>query len=357
MKRYGNLWDKICSMENLQEAHRNARKDKAFYVDVRMVDKDPERYLSKIREMLVHDTYEVSEYSISVLHDKGKERELRKLPYFPDRIIQWAIMLQIEPIFMEVFTCNTCASIKGRGIHRATKLMDKYMKDRKGTQYCFKMDVQKFYPSVNHKILKELLRRKIKDERLLKLLDKIVDSTQGEAGIPIGSYLSQFLANYYLAYFDHFVKEDLGVKYYVRYMDDIVIMASTTAELRWIKEKVQEYLETRLQLTIKYNWQIFPTGVRGGDFVGYRHFYGYKLLRKSTCKKLKKRFVSIRKKIESGLRINFNDWCSANSYKGWLIWCNSYRLSQKYVSVIQKCLDSYYHTVVKNGRKGVKAYG
>ena len=166
MKRYGNLYEKIITMENLREAHRNARKDKLFYEEVKMVDRNPEKYLKQIQDMLTTGTYKVSEYTVSILKDKGKERELRKLPYFPDRIVQWAIMLQVEPIFIEVFISSTCASIKGRGIHKASEKLVKYMEtDPEGTKYCYKIDVRKFYPSINHTILKKLLRKKLKDEK------------------------------------------------------------------------------------------------------------------------------------------------------------------------------------------------
>jgi len=189
MKRYGNLFEKICSMENLQEAHRNARKDKLFYKEVKMVDSNPDFYLKQVQEMLINKTYQVSEYDISIINDKGKQRELMKLPYFPDRIIQWAIMLQVEKVFMEVFCCHTCASIKNRGIGKASKLVDTYMKDRLNTQYCLKIDISKFYPNINHEILKKMLRKKFKDKDLLGLLDMIIDSYPGEKGVPIGSYL------------------------------------------------------------------------------------------------------------------------------------------------------------------------
>jgi len=133
-------------------------------------------------------------------------------------------MLQIEFVFMEVFTDFTCASIKGRGIHKASSLIDRHMEDVGETQYCLKIDISKFYPNIDHNILKFLLRKKFKDKKLLKLLDKIINSTPGNKGVPIGSYLSQFLANFYLAYFDHWLKEEKKVKYVVRYMDDVVIL-------------------------------------------------------------------------------------------------------------------------------------
>lgn len=351
MKRYGNLYDKICDMDNLRLAHKNARKDKLFYKEVQMVDSDPEFYLKNIQDMLIKKTYKVSEYDVSIISDKGKERELMKLPYYPDRIIQWAIMLQVEDIFMKTFCTHTCASMKFRGIKKASQLTSGYMKDKFNTEYCLKIDISKFYPNINHMILKKLLRKKFKDKELLELLDMIVDSYPGNKGVPIGSYLSQFLANFYLAYFDHWLKEKMGIKYVVRYMDDIVIFHYSKAYLHWLKRQMDVYLEIELDLKMKPNWQVFPTAIRGVDFVGFRHFYGYKLLRKTTCKKFKKKMLHIKEKQDKGNLVNYSEWCAANSYNGWLKWCDSYRLRQKYFDPIQPSLDKYYKQVIKNERK------
>lgn len=347
MKRYGNIYSKIYDMDNLKLAHRNARKDKLFYREVKMVDSDEDYYLGQIQKMLMNKTYNVSEYTISTINYKGKNRELSKLPYFPDRIIQWAILLQIEDVFMKTLCSHTCASLKGRGIRKASELTDKYMKDKFNTAYCLKIDISKFYPNINHKILKNLLKKKFKDKDLLEILFKIVDSTPGNKGVPIGSYLSQYLANFYLSYFDHWLKEKMGMKCVVRYMDDIVVFHYSCSYLHWLKIQMDEYLASELDLKIKPNWQVFPTAIRGVDFVGFRHFYGYKLLRKSTCKKFKKKMLLIRKKKESGRMINYSEWCSGNSYNGWLKWCDSYRLRQKYVVPIQSALDEYYKKVIK----------
>lgn len=351
MKRYENIYEKIYDMDNLRLAHKNARKDKLFYKEVKMVDSNEDYYLTLIQNMLKNKEYEVSEYTISTINDKGKERELMKLPYFPDRIIQWAIMLQVEKIFTRTFTKHTCASIKNRGIHKASELTTKYMKDSFNTAYCLKIDVSKFYPNINHQILKKLLRKKFKDKDLLELFDKIVDSIPEDKGIPIGSYLSQFLANFYLSYFDHWLKEDMQIKYVIRYMDDIVIFHYSSAYLHWLRVKMNEYLITNLDLHIKPNWQVFPSAVRGVDFVGFRHFSNYKLLRKSTYKKFKKKMILIKEKQDQNKLINYSEWCSANSYNGWLKWCNSYRLREKYFTPIQPSIDRYYNQIIKE-RKG-----
>ena len=346
MKRYGNIFDKICDMDNLRLAHQNARKDKLYYKEVKMVDADPDKYLKQIQEMLINHKYKVSEYSVSIINDKGKERELMKLPYFPDRIIQWAIMLQIEPIFMKVFCQHTCASIKDRGIKRANALVDEYLKDPYNSKYCLKIDVSKFYPNINHTILKKMLRKKFKDYELLELLDLIIDSYPGNKGVPIGSYLSQFLANFYLAYFDHWLKEVKKVKRIVRYMDDVVILHHSKEFLHNLLKEMDEYLMNELDLNVKPNYQVFPVADRGVDFVGYRSFFGFKLLRKTTCKKFKKRMLQIREKQESGALINYQEWCSANSYIGWLKWCDSWRLFEKYIEPVIPSLLRYYQDVV-----------
>jgi len=124
-------------------------------------------YLGQIQKMLMNKSYEVSQYTISTINDKGKNRELCKLPYFPDRIIQWAILLQIEDVFMKTLCSHTCASLKGRGIRKASELTDKYMKDRFNTEYCLKINISKFYPNINHEMLKKLLKKKFKDKDLL----------------------------------------------------------------------------------------------------------------------------------------------------------------------------------------------
>lgn len=304
----------------------------------------PDLYLGLIQNMLKTETYKVSKYKKTVINDKGKERELMKLPYFPDRIIQWAVMLQLEDIFTKNLCGHTCASVKNRGIHKASYLTTKYLYN---IDYCLKVDIKKYYPNVNHKILKQLLRKKFKDEKLLRLLDKIIDSYPGEKGIPIGSYLSQYFANFYLSYFDHWLKEKLRLKCVVRYMDDIIIIDNSKELLHDVREQMDKYLREKLDLELKSNWQIFPIDKRGIDFVGYRHFKGYKLLRKSTCKKFKRKMLDIKKKD----KINYSDWCSINSYKGWLKWCDSYRLSQKYIAPVQEKADEYYRYRIKKKKK------
>ena len=345
MIRYWNIYEKIYDINNLRLAHTMARKDKTLYREVKMVDSNPDCCLFKIQELLKNREYHISakNYSVSVIWDRTKSRELWKLNYYPHRIIQWAIMLQTEDIFMSVLTNFTCASIKGRWWKQVRKLMDKYMKDKNWTRYCLKLDIKKFYPSVNHKILKKLLRKKFKDNDLLYLLDMIIDSFPWKRWLPIGSYLSQFLANYYLAYFDHWIKEVLRVKYVIRYMDDIVILGSDKKWLRYVYRRIESYLIWVLDLEIKDNYQIFPVDIRGIDYVGYRYFHWYKLLRKRTCKRMKNRMYDIMNR--KGLY--FRQWCSVNSYIWWLKRCDWHRLKDKWIVPLKDRLIEYYTKEIK----------
>lgn len=336
MKRYGNLYAKIYDLENLVLAHKNARKRKTFYSEVKVIDADPMPYLREIQKSLINHTYQTSKYTIFDKFDSGKIRTIYKLPYYPDRIVHWAIMQVLEPIIVNTFTINTCASIPGRGIHKALMLEDKYLKsDPEGTKYCLKLDIKKFFPSVDHDILIKMLYRKFKDPELLDLLEGIIRSV--DSGLPIGNYLSQYLANFYLAYFDHWLKEKKKVKYYIRYMDDIVIYSSNKEELHQLYSDIKEYLENNLKLTIKDNWQIYPTYMRGSDFVGYRHF-GHKVrLRRSIALKIRRLSNRIRRRGY----ITEHDYGSLKSYSGWIKWCDSGGLKYVYIDVLRPYIINY----------------
>lgn len=327
MKRFNGIFDKIIDIENLKIAHKKASKGKGYYSQVKRVNSDINAHLLKIQKMLIEKSYKVSKYNIEILNDKGKERELFKLPYFPDRIIQWAIMLQIETILTKNMCYHTCASIKGRGIKRAFRLSKKYTKKHENEcKYCLKFDIKKFYPNIDKNILKSLLRTKFKDKNLLWLLDLIIDSYPRDKGIPIGSYLSQFLANFYLSKFDHFLKENLSLKFVVRYMDDICIYSDNKPHLHEVLAQCRAYLDKNLNLAIKENYQVFPTRTRGVDFVGYRFFGDFILLRKSIAKAIKRKIRIFNKAKTIPAHIN-----SFYSYLGFLIPANTRRFYAKYM--------------------------
>lgn len=313
MKRLNNLYQQICSTENLWLADSKARKGKSWQYGVRWFDRDPENNILKLHQALVNKTYKTSEYTTFKIHEP-KEREVFRLPYYPDRIVHHAVMNVLEPVFVRTFTADTYSCIKGRGIHGAANNLRKALRDAPGTTYCLKLDIKKFYPNIDHDVLKTLLKRKLKDNDLLWLLNEIIDSAPG---LPIGNYLSQYFANFYLTYFDHWLKEVIGVKYYLRYADDIVILDSSKEKLHSILDQIKEYLSINLKLQVKENYQVFPVAARGIDFIGYVFYHTHTRLRKTTKKRFARMLVR---------RLNYK---SIASYVGWTSHCNSKRLIKK----------------------------
>jgi len=247
MKRVNDLYSKIISIENLELADELARKGKAGQYGIIKHDKNREENIESLHQLLINKDYKTSEYKVFPVYEP-KERLVYQLPYFPDRIMHHAIMNVLEPIFNGVFTNDSYSCIKGKGIHACKEAVENALKDLPGTKYCLKLDIKKFYPSVNHFHLKRLLKRKLKDCDLLSLLDEIIDSAPG---LPIGNYLSQYFANFYLTYFDHWIKEQKAVKYYFRYADDIVILSDSKAYLHQILSDLTFYLQNELQLSVK----------------------------------------------------------------------------------------------------------
>jgi hypothetical protein len=316
MKRYGALYEKIYSMENIILAHKNAKKGKSKYKEVIKVEENLEFYLSKIHFMLKNKTFVNSKYHIFKRVFHNKEREIFKLPYFPDRIIHHCIVQVLGPIWEKTFIKHTYSSIKHRGIHQCLKHVKQALEDKENSKYCLKMDVRKFYPSIDHAILKIIIRKKIKCKDTLEILDTIIDSTNG---VPIGNYLSQFFGNLYLTYFDHWMKEEKHCKNYFRYCDDIVILHESKEFLHSLRHEVQYYLNTELNLSLKSNWQVFPIESRGLDFVGYKSFNNYSLLRKS----IKVAFKHIVLKIRNRKYVNYQKIVEGlTSYFGWIKHCN-----------------------------------
>lgn len=313
------------AMENIERAHINARRGKAHYHEVQMVNANEYHYLSKIQAIIRDKTFRNSRYTTFMKLDSKKDREIFKLPYFPDRIIHHCIVQTLEPIWMKTLIADTYSSLKGRGIHKGVKRIKAALKDQENTQYCLKMDVRKFYPSIDHDILKSILHRKIKDPDVIWILNEIIDSTDG---VPIGNYLSQHFGNLYLSGLDHYMKEEQGCKYYFRYCDDIVILHADKEHLADLRLKVSEYLEKNLKLQLKDNWQIFPIDARGLDFLGYRFYHTHILLRKSIAMKFKRTISKMRStKPKSIGMVN-----SVMSYNGWMQYGNCSNLFNAHVN-------------------------
>jgi hypothetical protein len=303
MKRIGRLYDKITSIDTLRLADEKARRRKHRSYGVRLHDRHREENIQRLHTALRAKTFRTSDYDVFTIYEP-KVRLIYRLPYYPDRIVHHAIMHVMEPIFTAYFTPNTFACMRGRGVDGCARSVARHIRSYEGKPlYCLKMDVRKFYPTIDHAILKGIIRRKVKDNDLLWLLDEIIDSVNGTPdpldpsvpvygrSLPIGNYLSQYFANLYLAPMMHIVNERMHVRA-DEYADDLVFYGTDKRELReFFFGFVKPYLEGELKLTVKGNYQIFPIAEnkqdkhgRALDYVGYQFFRRQKLIRKSTKK-------------------------------------------------------------------------
>lgn len=208
------------------------------------------------------------------------------------------------------------------------------------------MDISKFYPSIDADILKGMLRKHIKDVKCLWLIDLIIDSNA--QGLPIGNYTSQWLSNFFLQELDHLIKEKFGVKYYLRYVDDLVILGGNKRRLHQVRRLIDDYLSS-ICLTMKKDWQVFLITTRAIDFLGLRFFRDKTILRKRNALRIRRRIAKISKKP----MMTRQDACAVVSYWGWIKRCNSYRFYNKYVKPkisirFAKRMVSYYARLRSN---------
>lgn len=312
MKRYTNLYQQICSRENLHAAYKLACKGKPEHKGIREFNSNYDANIDSLHFALVNKTYTTGAYTNFPVFDK-KERIVSRLPFI-DRIVHHAVLLIVEPLLTSVYTTDTYSCIKGRGTHKASYALRKALRNKTATTYYLQLDIKKFYPSVDHSILKALLRRKFKDQDLLWLFDNIIDSAPG---LPIGNYTSQHFGNFYLCFLDHYIKQELKAKYLFRYLDDYVLLADNKKDLHVMLAAIRTYLKDNLKLTVKGNYKIRPVS-EGIDFVGYVHFsHDHVEIRKA----IKQAFARMLAKKKNP--------ASIAAYKGWLVHCNSRNLVKK----------------------------
>lgn len=300
MKRIGyGLYEGIISKENLANAHENAKRGKGTYKSVIDVEDDIDHHLRMLRRSLRLREFTTGDYTVKSRVEGGKLREIYSLPYYPDRIVQHAILQKVGDRFLKSFIRDTFQSIKGRGTSDARKRVYRFIKREKPTYY-LQMDIRKYYPSINNDKLKMKVRKVIKCVDTLYLLDNIIDSCDG---LPIGNYTSQVLGNYYLTEFDWYVKQELGVKGYFRYCDDLIFFGDSSAQLRDISNKVIDFLRGE-DLTVKPDWKLAKLNT-GCDFIGYQFYESGFKLRKGIYKSAKVALITKNSK-------------SLPSYFGWV---------------------------------------
>jgi len=312
MKRVGNLYEKILDPALIHAAISFAGQGKGKRESVQRVMADIPGHVEKIRQMLINDTYTPTPYHVFMKYDPRckKTRKIQRPEYFPDQVMHWLVILACQKVFMRGMDHWCCGSVPNRGIKRGHDGVRKWLQhDKKHTKYTLKMDIRKYYDSIPHDKLMEVIRRKIKDPRMLSLIGKIVNTT--EVGIPIGNYTSQWFANLFLEGLDHHIREKLKVKHYVRYIDDMVLFGNNKKELHKVRRLIETYLKDEMGLELKDNWQVFKTDSRGVDFLGFVFFRTHIRLRArnflafirqcAVVKKLMALKMSIPFKIAAGL--------------------------------------------------------
>lgn len=291
MKSYNHLYEAYISDDNIRLAIKNACKHKLNRKRFRELHDNPDKYIEWIRKQAIN--YKNDHHTPVIIYD-GIQRKKRTIivPTFREQIVHHMVVNILKPIIMKSMYEHSYGSIPDRGATLGTKRIRRWLKDSKGTRYCLKMDIKKYFDSVPHEIVTKKLAEQIHDQRFLNILLEIV--SVNEKGLPLGFYTSQWLANWYLTGLDHYIKEVLKAPYYIRYMDDMIIFGSNKRKLHKMCQAIADYLKKYLGLELKGNYQVFPIKSRALDFMGFR-FYRYRTTLRRTilytaCRKAKRLF-------------------------------------------------------------------
>lgn len=282
MKTYKNLWEQFISYENLELAVKKAIKSKKNKPQTKFFLEHKDELMKKLRDDLIHNRYRVSRYRTYFVFEP-KKREIYELPLYPDHIVHHALINVLGPLWQKRFIRDSYACIPGRGIHSAIQRAMLFVKKNK---YVLQCDIRKFYPSIDHNIMMNVISKKIHDRKILRVMRTIVFSISGGKNLPIGNLTSQWLGNLYLTELDLFVKHVLGAKNYLRYSDDFCIFSDDKRYLANAKVKIADFLNKNLGLKLsRANVRM----ANGMTFVGFRLFHDFIVLRRKTVRKIKNR--------------------------------------------------------------------
>lgn len=314
MKRIGYIYEKIIDVGNIEFAIKKACEHKKKNGFIRNLLENKTYYANEIRNLLLKGDFKPSIIKHKQVKEQMKVRDIAVPKFYPDQIVHWAICLQLHHIFMKDMYLYNCGSVPGRGSLYAKKYVEKvYQKVRDKKSYTLKLDIKKYFNTINHEKLESLFAKRIKDQKVLNMLHNIIDC--GENGLPIGFYTSQWFSNFYLVELDHYIKEVLHIKYYVRYVDDMVLIDTNKRKLHKAVKQIQEYLDNNgYGVRLKENWQVWKTFTRPLDFIGYKFYKDYTLLRKRILKKMKRQLGRVKR--EKTLRIVRAR--ALSSFMGWL---------------------------------------
>ncbi|HOO67814.1 MAG TPA: reverse transcriptase domain-containing protein [Bacilli bacterium] len=335
-KTIKNSFNKNLTYEKMLKAYERALKNKASKKDVLKFNVDLETNLWNIINELKKGTYKMGKYKTFKIYEP-KERLIKSLP-FKDRIVQqWYIYEFIKPYFMKRFIIDTFACIDNRGTHSAVNRVQEYMRYMQKEYkkyYILKCDIKGFFYNIDKNILFKIMLDVIIDRKLLNLT-KLFIFDEEEKGIPIGNYTSQYFANIYLNILDHYVKEKLKIKYYVRYMDDFIIFTDTKEKALNVMKAIKSFLNKKLKLELNKKSKYYPNKL-GINFCGYIVYETHKLLRKGSKIQIKKR-IKVWNKLSNKNMLNEHrmllEW---NSFMAHASHANSYKFISKIYNKIDR---------------------
>ncbi|MBW4480035.1 MAG: RNA-directed DNA polymerase [Tolypothrix brevis GSE-NOS-MK-07-07A] len=342
MKRYNNLYPQITDFSNLVLAARQAQRGKRFRENVLKFNYNLEAQLAKIQSELESKTYQPGRYKTFEICEP-KPRLISAAPY-RDRVVHHALCNIIVPIFENTFIADSYANRLGFGTHKALRRFTSFARD---SRYILQCDIKKYFPSIDHEILKSLLRRKLKCHDTLWLAETIINGSnpqvpvidhfpgddllsplQHRRGLPIGNLSSQFFANIYLNSLDHFIKEQLKAKKYVRYVDDFALFSDDYEFLAQARTAIEKFLVSlRLKLH-PVKSQLYETR-HGANFLGFRILPDRIRVRSENLRRGRRRLHQLQRDYAQG-KISFQDvHCSILSWRAHLAHGDSWQLCQK----------------------------
>lgn len=358
MKTYKNLFQKVISYNNLQKAIVRSSLRKRERDDVQDVFNNPDKHIKKIIFLLQTRSWKPRKHIAEEINDgiNQKKRLIIRPDFAYEQIIHHAVIQILQPIFLKGMYEYSCGSIPNRGATLGKKYIEKYIKknnisnppknchlSKSNIKYVLKIDIHHFFQSIDITILKEKFAKIIKDEDMLWLLDTILSSNivsykkeDINIGLPIGYYTSQWFANWFLQDLDHFIKEQLHIKCYVRYMDDMVMFGRNKRELHKDLQEIKIFLQN-INLSLKDNYQIFrfdyidQKGKRRGrplDFIGFKFYRDKITLRKPILYKTTRKVSKLKKKK----KLTWYDGCQILSYMGYFKQSNTWKIRQKYIT-------------------------
>ena len=350
MKRIGHITNQsgervtlveaMADYANVQKAYNKAKKCKRYRKDVLLFTKDKEDNLETVRNDILGLSYKPSEYRYFKVYEP-KERQIMALPFY-DRVVQHAINNVLEPIFNQRFIFHSYACRKTKGMHAASDTLQEWLYEWQKFHpdqplYAIKADIHHYFQSINHDVLKAEIRKVIKDAGALVLIDRIIDHNgqmPDGVGIPVGNLTSQLFANIYLNKLDQYIKHTLGAKYYMRYMDDFILLSPDKEQLRRWLEDIERFLRDELKLELNPKTTILAVK-NGIDFVGYKHRATHRKVRPDSVKRIKKTI----KKYESGKITKEQLQKSIASWTGHAGHADSYNLQKKVIALADAAIQ------------------